>query len=130
MWKAAALASLAAATGSPAAAQCLAIPDGTGNTVLHCQDGRIGVERTDPGGATSGMLGGQVLIAPLDPLPLQAPRPVTPHPITTPAPPIFPPADASLRAILPFSTYADPAGAGMRSQPGERSPARDPGATP
>ena len=130
MWKAAAFVSLFAALSGPAAAQCLAIPDGTGNTVLHCQDGRVGVEHTDPDGATSGMLGGQMLTAPLDPLSLNAVRPVTPSLATTQTPPISSPADTSVQAIRPFSTYPDPAGAGMRSQPGISPPARDSGATP
>jgi hypothetical protein len=137
MWTRFAFAGLAAALASPAAAQCLSIPDGTGNTVLHCQDGRTGVQHTDPGGATSGLLGGETLTAPLDPLPAGARALavyVNPSLAVRPAPSLAPPAIEAAAPARPFSTYPDPAGAGMRSQPGESPPARDPsttsGATP
>lgn len=130
MWKSFALAGLVAALASPAAAQCLAIPDGTGNTALHCSDGRVGVEHTDPGGAASGMLAGQPLTAPLDPRPLGIVRPVNPSLAAAPPPTLAPPESDLAPLGRLFSTYTDPAGAGMRSQPGENPPARETGSTP
>lgn len=126
MWKPLTLALAAAAASSPVAAQCLSIPDGAGGVAIHCQDGRTGFQHTDPGGATSGMLGGQMLTAPLEPPGLALGQPTVGYvnpdrslgtaPIPPPslAPPTVEPPPAR-----PFSTYPDPAGAGMRSQPGE-----------
>lgn len=126
MWTRFAFAALLSALAPPAAAQCLAIPDGTGHTVLHCSDGRVGVEHADRGGATSGMLGGLTLTAPLDPQPLGLVRPVNPSLATAPPPSIAPPSAARVPAGRPFSTYPDPAGAGMTSQPGESPTVREP----
>jgi hypothetical protein len=124
MWKTLALTGLVAAFASPAAAQCLSIPDGAGGTALHCSDGRTGFQTTDPGGGTSGMVGGQMLTTPLEPPGMALGQPMVGYvnPQTglggAPAPPpsLAPPSITSAR---PFSTYPDPAGAGMRSQPGE-----------
>jgi hypothetical protein len=127
MWKPLILTGLVAAFASPAAAQCLSIPDGSGGTVLHCSDGRVGHQTTDPGGGISGMLGGQMLTTPLEPPGLGLSRPtfgyVNPDqslgtkPIAPPS--LAPPVTELPRPARPFSTYPDPAGAGMRSQPGE-----------
>jgi hypothetical protein len=140
MWTRFAIAGLLALLASPAAAQCLSIPDGTGATVLHCSDGRIGYQTTDPSGGVSGMLGGQMLTAPVDPTPpgLAGTRPAVGYVNpdlsmrTAPIPPpsIAPPTIDPAPPGRPFSTYPDPAGAGMRSQPGETPAAADPGATP
>ena len=128
MWKLTAIAGLALAAASPAAAQCISIPDGLGNAAVHCSDGRIGHTHTDPGGAVSGMLGGQALAGPLDPtLPGLAGRPAVSYVNpdlamrTTPVPPpsLAPPAAPPIVEERPFSAYPDPQGAGLRQQPGE-----------
>ena len=134
MWKPFAIAvGLAGLSGlaSPAAAQCVSVPDGLGNAALHCSDGRVGMLHNEGGGGVSGMLGGQAIAgAQLDVVPPSLAYPQPPVGYlnpgiagrTAPAPPsiVMAPAPQPPPESRPFSTYPDPAAAGMRLQPGEQ----------
>ena len=130
MWKLTAIAGLALAAASPAAAQCISIPDGLGNAAVHCSDGRIGHTHTDAGGAVSGMLGGQALAGPLDPtMPgLAGDRPVISyvnpdlshaHLRRVPPPPLAPPPRRRCGGAAVLGLSRSRNGAGLRLQPGE-----------
>ncbi len=115
------LGGLAAGFASPAAAQCLSIPDGTGGMAVHCADGQVGQLRAEPGGGVTGMIGSQAVAGSMDqfvapglaggahpPGYLNPDIAVRPKP----APPsIAPPAVGEER---PFSAYPDSEGAGLK----------------
>jgi len=72
-----------------AAAACVAISDGQGNTTVTCPDGRTGYLYTDAGGATSGMLGAEPYQPPtaeIRPSPLPGPQAAVVIPPTAPPP--------------------------------------------
>lgn len=113
---------LATVMASPAAAQCLSIPDGTGGMAVHCADGQVGQLRAEPGGGVTGMIGSQAVAGSMDQF--TAPglagggRPpgylnpdIAVRPRPAPPPSIAPPAVGEER---PFSAYPDPQGAGLK----------------
>jgi hypothetical protein len=113
---------LAAGVVSPAAAQCLPIPDGTGGMAVHCADGQVGQLRAEPGGGVTGMIGSQAVAGSMDqflapglaggahpPGYLNPDIAVRPKP--APSPSIAPPGVGEER---PFSAYPDPEGAGLK----------------
>ena len=134
MWKPFAIAGALvclAGFASPAAAQCVSVPDGLGNAAVHCSDGRVGMLHNEGGGGVSGMLGGQAIAgAQLDVVPPSLAYPQAPAGYlnpdvairTAPVPPptLIAPAPQPPPESRPFSTYPDPAAAGMRLQPGEQ----------
>lgn len=126
-WRTLLFGGLAAGVVSPAAAQCLSIPDGTGGVAVHCSDGQVGQLRVDQAGGVAGMVGAQAVTGSIDRLAspglasgAQPPGyrntdiALRPQPLV--APPLAPPAVVEER---PFSAYPDPAAAGLRLSPGE-----------
>ncbi len=125
-WRTLLFGGLAASVGSPAAARCLSVPDGTGGMAVHCSDGQVGQLRPEPGGGVTGMIGSQAVIGSMDQI-LPPSLAGAAHPgylnpdLAARTEPVIPPslAPPQVEEERPFSAYPDPAGAGLRTQPGE-----------
>ena len=125
-WRTLLFGGLAAGMASPAAAQCLSIPDGTGGMVVHCADGQVGQLRAEPGGGVTGMIGSQAVVGSMDqfvpPGPAGGAHPpgyLNPDIAARPKP-AAPPSTAPAAVVeeRPFSAYPDPQGAGLKLQAG------------